>query len=81
MKQIKGGTSHLMNREHGPFRWQDGYAAFTVRKADVPALLQYIRNQREHHRAGRLGPDGELPGSAPASSPDLSQPVGNPEGV
>ena len=32
------------------FAWQDGYCAFTVIKRDVPEVIQYIRNQREHHR-------------------------------
>jgi len=50
---IKGGSSPWIHetlpglRE---FAWQDGYGAFTVSKSDVPELIQYIENQREHHR-------------------------------
>jgi putative transposase len=34
----------------GGFAWQDGYAAFTVSKSQVPEVEEYIRGQREHHR-------------------------------
>ena len=30
--------------------WQDGYGAFTVSKSDIPRVIKYIQNQREHHR-------------------------------
>ena len=32
------------------FAWQDGYGAFTVSKSNLPDVIQYIENQREHHR-------------------------------
>ena len=32
------------------FGWQDGYGGFSVSKSDVPDVISYIRNQREHHR-------------------------------
>ena len=32
------------------FGWQDGYAGFTVSKSNIPDVIIYIRNQREHHR-------------------------------
>ena len=32
------------------FAWQDGYGAFTVSKSNLPEVVRYIRNQREHHR-------------------------------
>ena len=34
----------------GKFRWQRGYAAFSVSPSQVPWVVEYIRNQREHHR-------------------------------
>jgi putative transposase len=33
------------------FRWQDGYAAFTVAVSQVERVRGYIANQAEHHRA------------------------------
>ena len=32
------------------FAWQDGYGAFTVSKSNLPEVVHYIQNQREHHR-------------------------------
>jgi putative transposase len=31
------------------FGWQDGYGIFSVSKSAVPAVVEYIKNQREHH--------------------------------
>ena len=31
------------------FEWQDGYGAFRVSKSQVPDVIEYIKNQREHH--------------------------------
>ncbi|MEY4931117.1 MAG: family transposase [Bacteroidota bacterium] len=32
------------------FYWQDGYGAFSVNPAEVDVVIQYIANQKEHHR-------------------------------
>lgn len=51
---IKGGSSMWMKSEFPGkrgFAWQDGYAAFSVSKSVVPEVIEYIQNQREHHRA------------------------------
>jgi REP element-mobilizing transposase RayT len=32
------------------FAWQSGYAAFSVSESGAEAVMQYIRNQEEHHR-------------------------------
>ncbi len=53
MRDLKRSSSlwvaeHIGMRDF--FRWQDGYAAFTV-SASVKAKVQaYIANQEEHHR-------------------------------
>lgn len=50
---IKGGSSkwtHETFPELRDFAWQDGYGAFTVSKSNVPEVIRYIENQREHHR-------------------------------
>lgn len=31
------------------FAWQDGYGIFTVSKSNTPKVIEYIRNQRQHH--------------------------------
>ena len=42
MKQQEQGISH--------FSWQAGYGIFSLGQSQLPALLQYIDNQEEHHR-------------------------------
>lgn len=32
------------------FAWQEGYGAFSVSKSGEAQLIEYIRNQEEHHR-------------------------------
>ncbi|MCC7422210.1 MAG: transposase, partial [Planctomycetaceae bacterium] len=32
------------------FYWQSGYGAFSVSPSHVDALIEYIRNQEEHHK-------------------------------
>jgi REP element-mobilizing transposase RayT len=51
---IKGGSSKWIHETFPSlrkFRWQDGYGAFTVCRGHVDAVVQYIKNQKEHHRA------------------------------
>jgi REP element-mobilizing transposase RayT len=32
------------------FGWQDGYSAFSVSQSVMPKVLEYIRNQKQHHK-------------------------------
>ena len=32
------------------FGWQDGYGAFTVSESQVPAVVNYVKEQEKHHR-------------------------------
>lgn len=36
-----------------------GYGAFTLSKDEVPRVIDYIRNQKEHHASQTLWPDWE----------------------
>ena len=36
--------------EFDRFAWQAGYGAFAVSESNVSAVIDYIANQREHHR-------------------------------
>jgi len=50
---LKGESSKWIHEEFSTLRnfaWQDGYGAFTVSKSDIPRVIKYIQNQREHHR-------------------------------
>ena len=50
---LKGESSKWIHEEFAAMRdfgWQDGYGAFTVSKSNIPEVIRYIQNQREHHR-------------------------------
>ncbi|MBI1745354.1 MAG: IS200/IS605 family transposase [Acidobacteria bacterium] len=49
---LKGDSSKWIHQEFPEWRgfgWQDGYSAFTVSQSNVPEVIRYIQNQREHH--------------------------------
>ena len=51
MRELKKASSVWTAENHEPlFAWQDGYAAFTVSHSHRNAVIEYIRNQAEHHR-------------------------------
>jgi REP element-mobilizing transposase RayT len=53
LQLIKGGSSkwvHETFREHRLFAWQEKYGAFSVSESRVDSIIQYIKNQQEHHR-------------------------------
>jgi putative transposase len=54
---LKGSCAHAIN--HGPcglgaLAWQTGYGVVSFGKRDLPWVVNYVRNQREHHAAGRI---------------------------
>jgi putative transposase len=53
-KFLKGHSSKWIHEEFphlSHFAWQDGYGGFTINKSNLPTVIHYIQNQREHHRA------------------------------
>jgi REP element-mobilizing transposase RayT len=53
LAKIKANSSKWANdhkMKMRKFGWQEGYAAFTVSESQLPALIKYVRNQKEHHR-------------------------------
>ena len=53
MKMIKGDSSKWINKKgfvREKFSWQAGYGGFTYSKSQLPNVIQYIKNQKEHHR-------------------------------
>ncbi|HMJ07403.1 MAG TPA: IS200/IS605 family transposase [Pyrinomonadaceae bacterium] len=51
-QHLKGESSKWVHQEFEnmkTFAWQDGYGAFSVSKSKVPDVIDYIKNQREHH--------------------------------
>ena len=62
MKQVKGVSSRLINQYLMPgdhFRWQGGYASFTVSRWDLPKIINYIKNQKQIHQEDDLDIDLE----------------------
>ncbi|NOX88130.1 MAG: IS200/IS605 family transposase [Calditrichaeota bacterium] len=50
---IKGGSStwvHETFPNHNNFNWQEGYGAFSVSISLVEETINYIKNQKEHHK-------------------------------
>jgi len=52
-KYLKGDSSKWIKTEFSElegFAWQGGYGVFSVSKSNAPDVIEYIRNQREHHK-------------------------------
>lgn len=52
-QDVKGGSSKWINQQPWmdvPFRWQEGYGAFTYARSQLDVVVRYILNQPEHHR-------------------------------
>lgn len=50
---IKGGSSkwiHDTFHKYRKFEWQEGYGAFSVSASEMNKTVEYIENQKEHHR-------------------------------
>ena len=54
VKNLKGGSSHDVNTElrRKELQWQRGYGVVSFGKKNLPWVLAYIANQREHHAVG-----------------------------
>jgi REP element-mobilizing transposase RayT len=50
LRAIKANSSKWMNENGHLFAWQEGYAAFSVSASLVEPVVEYIRNQPEHHK-------------------------------
>jgi REP element-mobilizing transposase RayT len=49
---LKGDSSRWIHSEFSDlqkFAWQDGYGVFSVSKSNVAKVVEYIKNQRQHH--------------------------------
>ena len=53
MQDVKGDSSKWINQKgfvKGRFSWQEGYGAFSYSKSHIERVIDYIKNQEEHHR-------------------------------
>lgn len=53
LEEVKKRSSKWIktkNIMYTDFYWQDGYGIFSVSPSDVERVVNYIRNQKEHHK-------------------------------
>ncbi|MBN2175919.1 MAG: IS200/IS605 family transposase [Bacteroidales bacterium] len=53
MQDVKGDSSKWINKKKlvtGRFTWQEGYGGFSYSKSQVDHVIDYIKDQKMHHR-------------------------------
>jgi REP element-mobilizing transposase RayT len=55
VQKLKSNSSGHLNDEGHKFAWQRGYGGFSISQNHVDMVVEYIRNQEEHHRKVTLG--------------------------
>lgn len=53
VRDIKANSSKWINEKefiNGKFEWQTGFGAFTLGQRQIPTIVNYIKNQEEHHK-------------------------------
>ncbi|WP_231426754.1 IS200/IS605 family transposase [Pedobacter sp. Leaf250] len=53
IQNVKAESSKWINDQcflKSKFSWQEGYGAFSYSKSDLPNVIRYIQNQKEHHK-------------------------------
>jgi len=57
VREIKKASNEYINDHHfAPFgfKWQDGYGVFSYSHKDLNNVIQYVMNQKEHHKKKRF---------------------------
>ena len=53
LQHVKKSSTDWINEKgftKQKFRWQAGYGAFSYAKSQVPTVINYIKNQKTHHK-------------------------------
>ena len=53
VRDIKNNSSNFINEKgflKQKFNWQDGYGAFSYAQSNFGKVVDYIKNQKEHHK-------------------------------
>lgn len=53
VRDIKANSSKFINNKkwiNGKFEWQTGFGAFSYSHSQLTTVINYIRNQEEHHK-------------------------------
>jgi len=54
VRDIKAGSSGWINKRNfvkEKFRWQEGFGAFSYGNSQLSRVVNYIKNQEQHHKA------------------------------
>ena len=54
--RLKGASAHYINHDVArgcTLQWQEGYGVVSFGTRDLPWVVRYIQNQKEHHARGR----------------------------
>ena len=58
VQQIKGSSAYHLNhgmfRVESKFQWQRGYGVFSLDSKQLPEVVSYVINQKEHHQRGTI---------------------------
>ena len=60
--KLKGSSSYFVNQElagEDILYWQRGYGVLTVSEEKIQTVIDYIKNQEEHHKQGTIWADFE----------------------
>jgi len=63
IKLIKGSSSYYINSSNllsHKFSWGRGYGAFSVSESNLLKVIEYIKNQDEHHRVKSFSEEYKL---------------------
>ncbi len=53
LEELKKSSSKWIKTKgdnYSDFYWQDGYGIFSVNPSEIEVVVQYIKNQKEHHK-------------------------------
>jgi putative transposase len=53
IREVKKSSNDFIKQQHftkASFQWQDGYGAFSYSHSGLDNVIQYVMNQKEHHR-------------------------------
>lgn len=56
VQELKGASAYDVNRQvgHKALEWQRGYGVVSFGRQNIDWVLDYIRNQRQHHAQSRV---------------------------
>lgn len=57
VRDIKANSSQFINEKswiNGKFEWQTGFGAFSYSHSQLTNVINYIKNQEEHHKTKTL---------------------------